>query len=310
MKHDTANARQSQEKTLAWLLKKAAKTAYGQRYGFDKITSPEEFRKRVPLVTYPDIREDVMKMVNGERDILWRGVTRRFAQSSGTSDGKSKFIPVTDDSLRLNHYRGGADVVAMYLDLYPDSKIFSGDSFILGGSFGNTLDAPHPGVKVGDLSAQLIDHINPLVNLVRVPSKSTALIENWEEKLPRLVEEAANRNITNISGVPSWFLTVLKEVMKSKGAKSIHDVWPNLEVFFHGGIAFGPYRDEYDMITNTSRMRYLETYNASEGFFAVQDKIGEQNLLLLMDVVIYYEFVPLNEIDNTYAQTLSAWEVE
>ena len=310
VKHDAVHARQAQEKTLAWLLKKAAKTAYGQRYGFDKITSPNKYRQRVPLVTYPDIREDVMRMVNGERDILWQGVTRRFAQSSGTSDGKSKYVPVTNDSLRLTHYRGSADVVAMYLDLYPDSKIFSGDGFILGGSFGNTLDMPHPGVKVGDLSAHLIERINPLANLFRVPSKSTALMENWEEKLPRLVKEAANRNITNISGVPSWFLTVLKEVMKSKGVSSIHDVWPNLEVFFHGGIAFGPYREEYDMITDTSRMRYLETYNASEGFFAVQDKIGSKNLLLLMDVVIYYEFVPLNAIDDPFAQTLSAWEVE
>ena len=165
VKHDAVHARQAQEKTLAWLLKKAAKTAYGQRYGFDKITSPDEYRQRVPLVTYPDIREDVMRMVNGERDILWQGVTRRFAQSSGTSDGKSKYVPVTNDSLRLTHYRGSADVVAMYLDLYPDSKIFSGDGFILGGSFGNTLDMPHPGVKVGDLSAHLIERINPLANL-------------------------------------------------------------------------------------------------------------------------------------------------
>lgn len=310
LKRDAMNAGRSQDETLRLLLKKGSGTVYGQRYGFDSIDTADDYRRRVPVVTYPDIRDYVLRMVNGERDILWPGLTDRFAQSSGTSDGKSKYIPLTPDSLRMTHYRGGADVVATYLDLYRDSRIFSGRSFILGGSFGNTLDAPHPGVKVGDLSAHLIDKINPAANLVRVPSKATALLEDWHQKLPRLVEEAADKNITNISGVPSWFLTVLKEIIRSKGASTIHDVWPNLEVFFHGGIAFGPYREEYDMITDRDRMRYLETYNASEGFFAVQDKIDSRALLLLMDVVIYYEFVPLDSIDDPFPPSLTASEVK
>lgn len=310
MKRDAMSVGRSQAETLDRLLKKASKTAYGERYGFNSINNADDYRHRVPVVTYPDIRDYVLRMVNGERNILWPGLTDRFAQSSGTSDGKSKYIPLTPDSLQQTHYRGGADVVAAYLDLYRDSRLFAGRSFILGGSFGNTLDTPHPGVKVGDLSAHLIDKINPAANLVRVPSKSTALLEDWHEKLPRLVEEAANKDITNISGVPSWFLTVLKEIIRSKGASTIHDVWPNLEVFFHGGIAFGPYREEYDMITDRTRMRYLETYNASEGFFAVQDRIDSRALLLLMDVATYYEFVPLDYIDDPFPPSLTAAEVK
>ena len=181
-----------------------------------------------------------MEMAEGRRDILWPGITRRFAQSSGTSDGKSKYIPVTDDSLRICHYRGGSDVVAHYIDLYPDTRIFNGRSFILGGSFANELHGLPKRVRVGDLSANLIDAINPIVNLLRVPSKRIALMQDWTEKLPALVEASIHADVTNISGVPSWFMTVLKEVIRQSGATTIHDVWPNLEVFFHGGISFEP----------------------------------------------------------------------
>jgi hypothetical protein len=250
-----------------------------------------------------------MEMVSGKRDVLWPGVTRRFAQSSGTSDGKSKYIPVTDDSLRLCHYCGGRDVVAHYLNLYPDSRIFNGRSFILGGSFANELTLPQ-GVKVGDLSANLIDAINPLVNLVRIPSKRIALMQDWTAKLPALVEASIHADVTNISGVPSWFLTVLKEVLRRTGADSIHDVWPHLEVFFHGGISFDPYREQYRKITDPERMRYLETYNASEGFFAVQDMVDSRAMLLLQDVGVFYEFIPVVEAESSEPTVLPSWAVE
>lgn len=264
------SAQGAQARTLAWLLTTARDTAYGIRHRFREIGSYDTFRATVPLVTYPDLRADIERMVAGGRDILWPGRCRRFAQSSGTSDGKSKYIPVTDASLRVNHYAGGADVVARYLNLYPDSRLFAGKSFILGGSFATEHATLPPGVRIGDLSANLIENINPLANLVRIPSKEIALMSDWTRKLPALVEASLRENVTNISGVPSWFLTVLREVIRRAGATTIHDVWPNLEVFFHGGIAFGPYRDQYRAITDPSRMRYLETYNASEGFFAVQ----------------------------------------
>lgn len=299
----------TQREQLAWMINSARNTVWGQKYNFNLISSYEQYAYRVPITPYDELRPFVMRMINGERDVLWKGITRNFAQSSGTSDGKSKYIPITPDSFKRCHYQGGTDVVAHYLNLYPDSRMFSGKGFILGGSFGNELSLSK-GVVVGDLSANLINNINPLVNLVRVPSKEIALMEDWAKKLPALVDASINQNITNISGVPSWFLTVLKEVIKKAGAATIHDVWPNLEVFFHGGISFKPYREQYNAITDSSKMRYLETYNASEGFFAVQNAIDDPAMLLLLDVGVFYEFIPIDEIDNDCPTVLPAWKVE
>lgn len=302
--------RAAQEGVLASLLRAAADTEAGRRHHFGSITGYDGYAMRVPVSDYTAVRHDVGRMVSGERDVLWPGVCRRFAQSSGTSDGKSKYIPVTDDSLRLNHYAGGAAVVASYLAAYPDSRLFSGKAFILGGSFANELQGLPDGVRVGDLSANLIEAINPAVNLLRVPSKKIALMADWREKLPALVEASLRQDITNISGVPSWFLTVLREVIAAAGATTIHDVWPNLEVFFHGGISFEPYRSQYAAITDPDRMRYLETYNASEGFFAVQDDPSERGMRLLLDSGVFYEFIPLSDIGTDSPRALPAWRVE
>ena len=239
----TTHSEQVQRAQLAMMLKAAKSTLWGEKYDFASINSYEQFVARVPLTPYEKIRPLVNRMINGERDILWRGRIRNYAQSSGTSDGKSKYIPITPESFRHCHYKGASHTVANYLNLYPDSRMFSGKGLILGGSFANELTLP-PGVIVGDLSANLIHKINPVVNLMRVPSKDIALIQDWSLKLPALVEASLKQNITNISGVPSWFLTVLKEVIKKAGANTIHDVWPNLEVFFHGGISFEPYREQ------------------------------------------------------------------
>ena len=293
---------------LARLLARAADTEWGRRHNYRALRSYEDYARAVDVTPYEELRPLVMRMIAGEPDLLWPGRTLRYAQSSGTSDGKSKYIPVTDDSLRLSHYRGGADVVAHYLTLYPSSRLFAGKSFILGGSFANELDLPQGSkVRVGDLSANLIDNIHPLANLVRVPSKQIALMADWHEKLPALVHAASRADVTNISGVPSWFLTVLRSMLEYCGASEIHEVWPHLEVFFHGGIAFGPYRDQYNAIIDPARMRYLETYNASEGFFAVQDTLESRAMLLLVDAGTFYEFIPL---DNPAASPLPAWQLE
>jgi len=302
--------REIQAAQLRRLLHMARHTAAGRRHNFAAIADYGTYARTVPAVEYADIRADVMRMVAGERDILWPGRCRRFAQSSGTSDGKSKFIPVTDHSLRLNHYRGASDVVAHYLHLYPDSRLFSGKAFILGGSFANELADVPAGVTVGDLSANLIDAMNPAANLLRVPSKRIALMADWSEKLPALIDAAVGQDITNISGVPSWFLTLLRRAMEREGAATVHDIWPNLEVFFHGGISFEPYREQYRSITDPARMRYLETYNASEGFFAVQDLHRPGAMLLLLDAGVFYEFVPLDSVGEKYPDALPAWAVE
>ena len=298
-----------QRQVLSMLLKTAKFTEIGRKYDFASITRYEDYREIMPINQYEDLREPIMRMVGGQRDVLWCGVVKNFAQSSGTSDGKSKYIPITKDSFKGCHYQGGFDVVAHYLNLNPTSKIFSGKSFILGGSFGNELNLPK-GVMVGDLSANLIYNINPLANIVRVPDKQTALMQDWEKKLPALVEASRQANITNISGVPSWFLTVIKEVIKKEGAATIHDVWPNLEVFFHGGISFVPYREQYAKICDNSKMNYLETYNASEGFFAVQTSWDTSAMQLLLDVGVFYEFIPIEDIDSNNPRVYPAWEVE
>ena len=310
----------TQRRQLEQLTAKGSRTRYGAMDGISRAgkrleptTSYDAFRTMVPVAPYPEIRSHVLRMVDGESDILWPGKCRRFAQSSGTSDGKSKYIPVTDDSLRHNHYVGASDAVAHYLSQYPDSRMFAGKGFILGGSFANELTLP-PDVRVGDLSANLIDAINPVVNLFRVPSKRVALMEDWSEKLPALVEASRRVNVTNISGVPSWFMTVIRRVIEAEGAENIHQVWPNLEVFFHGGISMEPYWRAYAELTDPSRpMRYRETYNASEGFFAAQDTLQGGPMLLLLDVGVFYEFIPLDRLgdeDEPWPETLAAWQLE
>ena len=304
---DHADAVQQGE--LVRLIEKAALTRIGRKYDFSSLRTYRQFASTLPLYRYDDLRPQIMRMVNGSKDELWPGGCYHFAQSSGTSDGRSKYIPITRESFQWNHYQGASDVVSHYLNMNPGSRIFSGKAFILGGSFANNLKLKS-GVRVGDLSANLIDNMNPLANLMRIPSKRVALMEDWTEKLPCLVDASLHANVTNLSGVPSWFLTVLKEVLKKSGKDSIHEVWPNLEVFFHGGIAFGPYRQQYEEICDMSRMHFLETYNASEGFFAVQSDWGSEAMLLLLDVGVFYEFIPIEESDSETPKVYPLWEIE
>ena len=287
-----------QESQLRRLLKRAKDTDFGRAHDFEGILRSADIRKayaeHVPAASYEDFRQDVMRMADGEADVLWPGVCRNFAQSSGTSGGRSKFIPVTRDSLRLNHYPGSADVVAQYLRAFPESRLLSGKAFILGGSFESRLRPKGRGVKVGDLSATLIDSMPGPSAWLRVPDKKTALLADWNVKLDALARASVGCDITNISGVPSWFLRVIRHALDISGKEKASDLWPNLEVFFHGGISFEPYREEYEKLTDPEKMHFFETYNASEGFFATQSGRVNDGLLLLIDNGIYYEFLPLD----------------
>lgn len=296
---------------LRSLMRRGAASEPGRRLDFASLSREcnpyGAFASRVEPHGYEEIRGDVMRMVAGERDVLWPGVCRDFAQSSGTSGGKSKYIPITPDSLHRCHYKGATDSVAHYLRNNPESRIFSGKGMILGGSFANELAIDRGKVNVGDLSATLINKINPLANLVRIPDKRTALMSDWSLKLPALVEAAKKADVTNMSGVPSWFLTVSKEIIKARGVETLSEVWPNLEVFFHGGISFEPYRDEYRRLTDPAKMHFVENYNASEGFFAVQNDPEDRAMLLTIDNDIFYEFIPA---DDPSADPLPIWDLQ
>lgn len=302
-RHNT-EAEQLQRETLAYLLAHGKETEYGRRHGFATVDDYEAFCRMVPVNTYEELKGDIDRMRHGETDVLWPGRTRWYAKSSGTTNDKSKFIPVTREGLKGNHYGGSSDVVAFYLRNNPQSRLFDGRGLILGGSHAPNYNLP--GALVGDLSAILIENINPLVNLVRVPKKQTALLSDFEVKRDRIAREAMTKNVTNISGVPSWMLSVLSRVMELSGKEHLEEVWPNLEVFFHGGVAFTPYRSQYEQLITSPKMHYMETYNASEGFFGVQSNPDDRSMLLLLDRRVFYEFVPM----EGGGQPVPLWAVE
>lgn len=291
-----------QRRVLLSLLRRASSTEIGREADFTSLlrdSAPERaFTRALPLRQYEDFRPTVMRMVEGEPDLLWPGRCDCYAQSSGTTGGRSKYVPVTSDGLRINHYGGAAYTMGLYLRSNPKSRIFSGKGLVLGGSFATELHPSRQGVRIGDLSATLINRINPVVNIFRVPDKKTALLSDWSEKMPLLAEKAARADVTNISGVPSWMLRVLLKVKEAKGAETLAEVWPNLEVFFHGGISFGPYRAEYEELCRGLDMHFFETYNASEGYFASADGEGSPGMQLLLDCGVYYEFLPLGAAET------------
>ena len=285
-----------QRGVLDRLLRQAGETEWGKLHHYASIHSYEAFAQQVPLNSYEELKGPIDRMRQGAANVLWPGRVKWYAKSSGTTNDKSKFIPVSAEGLKNIHYKGGTDVVALYLQNNPKSRMFDGKGLILGGSHSPNYNVA--GSLVGDLSAILIENINPLVNLVRVPKKQTALLSDFEVKRDRIARECLNKNVTNISGVPSWMLSVLVRVLELSGKERLDEVWPNLEVFFHGGIAFTPYRSQYEHIIKSDRMHYMETYNASEGFFGIQNDPEDKSMLLMLDYDVFYEFLPMDEFDS------------
>ncbi len=297
-----------QRRSLAYLLNKAKDTEYGRHHLFGACRDYEAFASHTPINTYEELKGDIDRMRHGESDILWPGRVKWYAKSSGTTNDKSKFIPVSADGLKNVHYKGGTDAVAMYLGNNPKSRMFDGKGLILGGSHASNYNLPNS--LVGDLSAILIENINPLVNLVRVPKKQTALLSDFEVKRDRIAHETVDKNITNLSGVPSWMLSVLSRVMEISGKDHLEEVWPNIEVFFHGGVAFTPYRKQYEQLITSSNMHYMETYNASEGFFGLQNDPTDKSMLLMLDYGVFYEFIPMDEFDKPEPSIVPLWGVQ
>ncbi len=303
-----AEAETLQRNVLMCLLGKAVHTEWGTAHGYRKGLSYEDFARQTPLSTYEELKGFIDRMRHGEADVLWQGRVKWYAKSSGTTNDKSKFIPVSKDGLHDTHYAGGTDAVVWYLRNNPKSRLFDGKALILGGSHAPNYNLP--GSLVGDLSAILIENINPLVNLVRVPKKATALLSDFEIKRDRIAREAMKQNVTNLSGVPSWMLSVLNRVMELSGKQYLNEVWPNLEVFFHGGVAFTPYRQQYHRLITSPGMHYMETYNASEGFFGLQDDPADPAMSLMIDYGVFYEFIPMDEFDKPEPTVVPLWGVE
>jgi hypothetical protein len=299
---------ETQKEVLFGLLTKASKTEWGIKFDYSSISSIKIFQNRIPVQTYEELIPYVERLRNGESDLLWPGEIKWFAKSSGTTSSKSKFIPLSRESLEDCHYRGARDIIVVYTYNKPDTKIFKGKSLVLGGS--HRINNFSNDSLYGDLSAILLENAPFWVDLIRTPKTKVALLEDFEEKLNQITRLTVNENVTNISGVPSWYLVLIKQILAFTGKKNLHEVWPNLEVFFHGGISFVPYRKQFMNIIPGEEMNYMESYNASEGFFGLQDDPSTNDMLLMLDLGVFYEFIPADKISSAAAPVYTIGEVE
>lgn len=297
-----------QSEVLFRLVQSARDTEWGKRYDYNSIRTIEDFQKKVPLQTYEEIKPWVERLRQGEKSLLWPGEVKWFAKSSGTTSDKSKFIPVTKDSLEDCHFKGGKDVLALYVKNVPDTKLLWGKTLTLGGS--HRINNFSNNSYYGDLSAILIENIPFWTEFIRIPPAEIALIEEFEEKIEKIIETSLNENVASIAGVPSWYLVLFKRVLEKTGKSNILEVWPNLELFIHGGVNFEPYREQYRKIIPSANMHYMETYNASEGFFAIQDNPSQQDMLLMLDYGIFYEFIPMKEWGSENPRVLTLADVQ
>lgn len=296
-----------QQELLLQLIYKAKDTEIGKQYGFESITDYKTFAERVPISTYEEYQQNIERSRLGENNIFWPQPIKWFAKSSGTTNAKSKFIPVSEDSLEDCHYAASKDLLCMYLNNNENSQLFTGKSLRLGGS--KELYKEN-GTTFGDLSAILIDNMPFWAEFSSTPSNKVSLMSNWEEKMQAIVDETIQENVTSLAGVPSWMLVLLNNVLETTGKNNLFDIWPNLEVYFHGGVSFLPYKEQYKNILPKKDFRYYEIYNASEGFFAIQDQNNSSELLLMLDYGIFYEFIPMDTYGTTNEKIIPLSEVE
>ncbi|HEX2617410.1 MAG TPA: GH3 auxin-responsive promoter family protein, partial [Flavobacteriales bacterium] len=290
------------------LVNAARYTEWGRRYDYAGITSPDMFRERVPLQDYTSVKPYVDRMRSGEQNLLWPTDIRWFAKSSGTTNARSKFIPVSREALEDCHYKGGKDLLALHYAMYPQSKLYQGMSMVIGGS--STIEPVRNDAYTGDLSAIIIRNLPIWVEVRRTPVIETALMENWEEKVERMARETMREDVRSIAGVPSWTLIILKRILELTGKQHMLEVWPNVELFMHGGVSFRPYREQFRTLLPSPTMNYLESYNASEGFFGITDRPGGDDLLLMLDYGIFFEFIPEEQLDQEQPTTKLLHEVE
>jgi hypothetical protein len=290
------------------LIDTAKNTEWGVRYDFKSIRNVEEFKQRVPIQNYESIKPEIDRLMNGEQNILWPSDIKWFAKSSGTTAGKSKFIPVSNEAMDECHYKGGKDLISIYCNSNPDTTILSGKNLTLGGS--HQLNINNTDTMYGDISAILMQNLPFWAQMIRTPELKIALMDNWEEKIERMAQATINENVTCISGVPTWTLVLAKRILEITGKNNLLEVWPNLELFIHGAVSFVPYKDQFYQLIPKADFNYLDTYNASEGFFGIQDRLGADDLLLMLDYGVFYEFMPIEEYNTESPRTVSLDQVE
>ncbi len=296
-----------QQEWFKRLVDTARSTEWGLRYDYKSIRSVEDFKDRVPIQNYESMKPFIDRLMKGEQNILWPTEIKWFAKSSGTTAGKSKFIPVSQEAMDECHYKGGKDLISIYCNLRPDTKIFSGKGLTLGGS--HQVNSNGGESFYGDISAVLMQNLPFWAQMIRTPELSIALLDKWEEKIDRMVKATINENVTSISGVPTWTIVLAKKILEVSGKKNLLEIWPNLELFIHGAVSFIPYRDQFKALIPSATFSYLETYNASEGFFGIQDQLDAEDMLLMLDYGVYYEFMPMEEYGKENPMTIGLDEV-
>jgi len=297
-----------QEEWFQSLIATAEATEWGKKFGYNSILTPETYRDRVPIQDYNSLKPYIDRMIRGEQNILWPSDIKWFAKSSGTTADRSKFIPVSEEALEDCHYQGGKDMLSVYCHNRPDTKILTGKSVVLGGS--SQINSFNSDSYYGDLSSIILRNLPFWAEFHRTPNLEIALNPNFEEKIETVAQLTIKENVTNLAGVPTWNVVLAKRILEITGKDNLLDVWPNLEFYSHGGVSFKPYREQFRKLIPSDDMYYLENYNASEGYFALQDQSDSEDLLLMLDYGIYYEFLPLENLHDDHPKTVTLDEVQ
>lgn len=297
----------AQREVLQEIVTSAQYTEFGRRYNFNDLFSIRDFKAAVPIHTYEDLKPYIERMMQGEQNILWNTPVYWFAKSSGTTSSKSKFIPVSNESLEEGHYLAAKDVLTMYYNAYPASGLLTGKGLLIGGS--HSINSLNQEAQFGDLSAVLLQNSPFWSHWIRTPNLNIALMDEWENKIEKLAEATIKENVTSVSGVPTWTMVLFRRILEMTGKKSIIEVWPSLELYMHGGVSFTPYRQQFQQIIGAD-IHYLENYNASEGFFASQENPNDEDMLLFTDHGIFMEFMPVSEYGKDQPRTIGLEDVE
>jgi hypothetical protein len=299
-----------QDELFKRLIQTARGTEFGKQFDFNSIQNYSQYRDRVPVHTYEQLFPYIERLMKGEQNLLWPSEVKWFSKSSGTTNARSKFIPVSQEALEDCHFKGGKDMLSIFVNNHPNTTIFDGKGLAVGGSHQQNDYDPSATSFYGDVSAVIMQNLPVWAQFIRTPSLETALLSNWEEKIEKLARETAKENVTNIAGVPTWTILLIQKIVELENKRNILEVWPNLQVFFHGAVSFTPYRNLFKTLIPSDQMVYWETYNASEGFFGIQDRTDAGDMLLMLDYGIFYEFIPVDEIDSENPRALRLDEVE